>query len=596
MTIKYLMELIKFEKFDLSKENQSLKNFKFTISNKSNKTYYQVAYKLVFYMKTILLVLLCSILSFGTAFARKGISETEKLAATAKVWGFLKYYHPTVAKGKFDWDRQLLDLLPLVYNAETKEEYSDIIMAWIESLGNIKICKNCQMESRTDHFEKNLDLSWFKDSDIFTLSLSEKLQFIERNRYQGKPYYINNGGKNSTLIISNEKSYENFDWTVKSMRILSLIRYWNTIEYYYPHKYLIDTKWDKVLLEMIPKFNDPTSELDFHLAMLELVVKIDDSHGYFSTELINQHFGLGLIPAAFKIIDNKIVLTGFYNKDLAAANDLEVGDIISKIEGITVSEILRENLRYINGSNYSTKLKYAFGKIYPSSSDSVEVEIERKGITKTRKLGRYQRDEFISKPNQKDWEIFQDNIGYINLKGIDGKELMHAFDSLENTVGIIIDLRNYPQEFFGNHFKNFLGARNEVITKVIKPDFKYPGKFIVSDQKATTKVSKYKGKVILLVDEYTQSRAEFTALHIQNGYNVTTVGSQTGGAGGVMIPIEFVGGFQSYFTSSGIFLPDTTPIQRKGLPIDHEVRQSLEGAIESRDEVLDKAEMLVLEK
>ena len=61
-------------------------------------------------MKRVALIFL---LVFSQAiFALDKISQTEKLAATCKVWGFLKYYHPNVASGELNWDSQLLEKLP----------------------------------------------------------------------------------------------------------------------------------------------------------------------------------------------------------------------------------------------------------------------------------------------------------------------------------------------------------------------------------------------------------------------------------------------------------------------------------------------------
>jgi hypothetical protein len=34
-----------------------------------------------------------------TLFAQSQLTETQKLAATCKIWGYLKYYHPKVADG-----------------------------------------------------------------------------------------------------------------------------------------------------------------------------------------------------------------------------------------------------------------------------------------------------------------------------------------------------------------------------------------------------------------------------------------------------------------------------------------------------------------
>ncbi len=523
------------------------------------------------------------------SFAQEYFSQTDKLATTAKVWGFLKYYHPNVANGKIDWDKQLIERLPSIEEAKTSEDLSLIYLHWLESLGDIKLCKNCQERPSSIYFDQSFDLSWLENQNVFTQELSDKFKLIHQNRYQGKPYYVSTEGRNSDLVISNEKSYNDFDWRNSQLRLLAFFRYWNIIEYFYPHKYQLDEDWDSVLYEMLSKFLSAETELDYHLSMLELVVKIDDSHGYFTTDLINSHFGLNLIPAAFKIIDDKMVITALYDKNLASANDLQVGDVIAKVEGVDVSQILRENYKYINGANLGVKSKYAFGKILNGSADSVEVELIRGENKYVRKLAKYPRDKFNAQSESTSWELIQDNIGYINLKNIDGKQLSIALQRLENTKAIIIDLRNYPKEFFGNQFKNFLGARSEVVTKRIKPDFKYPGRYLVSDQKGKTKASKYAGKVILLADEYTQSRAEFTALHIQNGYNVTTIGSQTAGAGGVMIPMDFIGGFTTYFTSSGIFYPDMSPIQRNGVRVDIEVKPTIEGIIAGKDEVLEKA-------
>jgi hypothetical protein len=86
-------------------------------------------------MKKILLIvffLLCQH-SFS-----KPINETQKLAATAKIWGFLKYYHPNVADGSQNWDDQLFQILPKVEEAQSEEAFSLVIENWITSLGEIK--------------------------------------------------------------------------------------------------------------------------------------------------------------------------------------------------------------------------------------------------------------------------------------------------------------------------------------------------------------------------------------------------------------------------------------------------------------------------
>ena len=62
-------------------------------------------------------------------------SEIKNLSSLCKIWGFLKYYHPNVAKGNYNWDEQLLIILPKVEQANNKEELSKVYWDWIESLG-----------------------------------------------------------------------------------------------------------------------------------------------------------------------------------------------------------------------------------------------------------------------------------------------------------------------------------------------------------------------------------------------------------------------------------------------------------------------------
>lgn len=53
---------------------------------------------------------------------------------------------------------------------------------------------------------------------------------------------------------------------------------------------------------MAPKFRFAKDTITYHLAMLELIVKIDDSLVVFMTNNTNQYFGLKWAPFHFKLI------------------------------------------------------------------------------------------------------------------------------------------------------------------------------------------------------------------------------------------------------------------------------------------------------
>lgn len=517
-------------------------------------------------------------------------NEIKNLSNLCKVWGFLKYYHPNVAKGNFNWDEHLLTILPKIENSKNSQEISKIYIDWIDSLGEIKECKTCKTINSKDSFDNNFDLSWTQDSNVFSDELTRKLKYIENNRFQGKSYYISTTS-NGNVVIENEPEYKDFEHPSRNFRLLSLFKYWNTIEYFYPYKYLTDQNWNDVLMEMIPKFINSKSASEYHLAMLETVIKLDDTHANFYTKKIHEYFGLNYIPIRFKVIESKAVITSFYNDSLAKINDLRIGDILEKIDGKNVREIIFNNKKYINGSNDNVKSKNYDFTVFNGFIDSANLTIKRNEIDIHKQVGRYNEELFKNKKilNPEKYKILENNIGYINMANLEMKDVDKMMLSLKSTKAIIIDLRNYP------NFIPFLIARRLIQTKksfvkFIEPDLSYYGKFKWRDGMIINPIKNeyYKGVVILLVNEETQSATEFSTMLLQIGDNVITIGSQTAGADGNISKIEFLG-FKSFISGIGVYYPDNSETQRKGVKIDIEVNQTIKGIQEGRDEILEKA-------
>tara|TARA_A100000171_G_C2133691_1_gene148477 strand:- start:2892 stop:3245 length:354 start_codon:yes stop_codon:yes gene_type:complete len=100
---------------------------------------------------------------------------------------------------------------------------------------------------------------------------------------------------------------------------------------------------------------------------------------------------------------------------------------------------------------------------------------------------------------------------------------------------------------------------------------------------------KYANRVVLLVNEFTQSFGEFTAMCLQTGDQVTTIGSRTAGADGNVSKMELPGGLSTWISGIGVFYPDGTETQRNGIKLNYEVKPSISGILEGRDEVLEMA-------
>lgn len=541
------------------------------------------------FMMAKYLILLVSVFIL-TCNPKQELTATQKLHLTAKVWGFLKYYHPRVNEGKINWDAQLIDIISKLDDVRTEQELSDMYNEWIESLGEVPPCDNCASKGDSEHFDKNFDLSWLHHQR-FSPTLVKKLTFIEQHRTQ-RQHYIQLDG--ATTLFTNEPTYTASQWSDENIRWVTLFKYWNVIEYFYPYKYVMDQNWDEVLLEMIPRFQEVKSEGAYHELLHELTIKLCDSHSFFVTDSVRSFAGNKYIAARFKIIDDKAVITEFYNDSLAQRDDLQRGDAVLNVDDVPILERFHQNEKYINGSNEAVKkMGYAFRWIFNGNTDSVQITFDRGGKIKTKTIRRYDRSALrIQEAPAKKWERLKGNIGYVNLEEdvVTLEDLPTIMHELNGTKAIIFDLRNYP-EFIWDELVGYLNKERKVAASYTQPDLTYPGRFIRfnADSIGKRNQSPYKGKVIILMDEGTQSRGESFVMALQTVDGAITVGRQTSGADGNIADFTFFDDKTTWITGLGVFYPDGRETQRIGIVPDVHVPLTVEDIRIGRDAILAKA-------
>lgn len=539
-------------------------------------------------MKKITLLLL--VLLSQTIFGNTKISETEKLTATCKVWGFLKYYHPKVANGEFNWDQQLLEILLKVEKAQTKEEFSLILENWIDNLGPIKEVAPIVESKDVEYFDKNFDLSWFNNK-LFSKKLSKKLKFIEDNRFQTNEEFGPDFDAFKKL-----KNYFDLDYTNKGSRILMLFTYWNVIEYFFPYKYVLDQKWNKTLEQTLPLILDAKNDVEFLSAMKRMSTNLNDGHVMFHIyPTLATYKKPFYFPATGKIIDEKLVVTEILGDSLAEAYNIKIGDVITKINDKTIKNYIDENRDLISASNEASFLNKVVNPILISDSENVKVEFLKDGKSEIKEMTWFNyhdshRNEYKKGAMKKKdkFKLLDNNIGYVNMGIIKPKNIPDMIEVLKSTKAIVFDMRNYPLNTW-KEISDFLNSQEKSFAIYTEPYLKYPGKYKWTEGKAGFEnKDHYKGKVIVLLNEDAYSQSEWTAMCFQTAGNTTIIGSQTAGSDGNVFEFDFRA-FHTGFSGIGVYYPNKRETQRIGIVPDIEVKPTIKGIQEGRDEVLDRA-------
>ena len=522
---------------------------------------------------------------------KQKINDLELLG---RIWGFLKYHHPALATGNYNWDYELFRMLPEYLKITDNAKRDEFLLQWIGKYGEIAKCETCE-ETPADAFLKP-DLSWVDKSNM-NQQLKDLLHKIYSNRSQGDHFYINSKTAVGNPEFLHEDPYPQMRCPDAGFRLLALYRYWNMIQYFYPNKYLTDKNWNTVLKEYIPKFILAGTQLDYELIALKLIGEIDDSHAQLleGREKIDSLRGNWIAPFQVRFIENQLVVTKYYKPDLQTESGLKVGDIITQINGKAVKTIVDSVKEYYPASNESARLRDMANDILQSNIQTIQINYISYNQTKQKDLSLYDIQDMYRYMYKKDttlcYKLLNDNIGYITLKSIKEEDINGIWQDFENTKGIIIDIRNYPSSSIAAaSLWSYFVSNSTPYVKFTKRNPDNPGEFTFTlfDVIYGSK-EQYHGKLAVLVNEETQSNAEFNTMAFRAGTNTTIIGSQTAGADGNVSDIYLPGGLKTWISSIGVYYPDGRQTQRVGIVPDIVVKPTIEGIRDGRDELLEKA-------
>ena len=100
---------------------------------------------------------------------------------------------------------------------------------------------------------------------------------------------------------------------------------------------------------------------------------------------------------------------------------------------------------------------------------------------------------------------------------------------------------------------------------------------------------KYKGSVVVLIDERAISQAEHTCLFLEAMTHAKFIGTPTNGANGAVTSVVLPGNIRADFTGDDIRHADGRQLQRIGIQPDVKVEPTIQGIRQGRDEVLEAA-------
>lgn len=513
-------------------------------------------------------------------------------------WGFLKYHHSGISKLNINWDAALFQILHQIDKVNSEKEFNKILEDWVDNLGDVP-----NYTSDVEIVGSNPTYKTILSSSTFKQTLTNQLIQINKNyNYDDNKKYVSLDNPIGNPIFSNEIEYSQISYPDAGLRLLSLYRYWNMIQYYYPYRDMIKN-WEEVLEKFIPIFLNAKNKNEYVIACLKLIAIIEDTHAnVFGSPIIDSIKGIYICPFQTQYIGDKLVVTNYYKYDSNELN-LKIGDIITEIDSKTPESFIQQYFDLISASNKRTRLKILFsasGYALRSNNRKAQITYLRNNIKYTTILKRIPIEQ-VSK--RYDWNEAKgdirftsiiDSIGYIYSGNLQNNDLKILVEQFSKKKGLIIDLRCYPSVFMPFTYGNWLNCDGPFanLKKIEKyhPAQLHEGKQI-NQVKSEILNQKYDGKLLILVNSNTLSQGEYTTMAFSKRKNTFVIGSQTAGADGDISLITLPGGIKTLISGLRVCYPNGDETQRIGIKIDIPSEQTLAGILKGKDDQLEDAIM-----
>ena len=247
----------------------------------------------------------------------------ENIEIFCKAWGVLKYHHPQVLSGKYNWDDEFIRRISDILHCKNVNQRNKYILQWIESLGEFETSSEKENGMRYD-IKQHPDLSWINDG--LGLKLKTKLEQITKVKRDSVWNFYVNIYEGAALEFTNEPIHEPYSYEDYKFNLLALSRYWNIIHYFFPYKYLMDEDWNDVLKKFIPRVLKITTEQDYILFFNQIRSCLSDFHSG-TMHITNMRAA----AERLQYVEDNFIVSGFFKRTTPYFSPLHVGDKILSI-------------------------------------------------------------------------------------------------------------------------------------------------------------------------------------------------------------------------------------------------------------------------
>jgi uncharacterized protein (TIGR03437 family) len=539
------------------------------------------------------------------------------LSAFAKVFGYVRHFHPSDQSYLIDWEGFAVQGVRAVEDAATPQDLATRLQALFQPIaptvrvfvqGNrptlpaeLQPASTAGLQvTRWDHFGVQMSGTFYIDQRLKSPVQGSQLPagFVDPAQPYEAPigqglsllvplslYVDSKGTMPAQAAATIAPNYSGVD--DRATRLAGIIVAWNAVQHFYPYFDVVQADWPAALADGLRSAATNSGLTDFQATAGRFAAAYHDGHA----RVIGPN--PATVPLVWDWVENQLVITYVVDDQ---GKGLLPGDRVVKIDGVAADSAIAQAGQRISGATPQWILWRSLLTVTICNGSAMQLEVEpyaSPGSTRAVQIACGQYLDFLdphsfTEPRGSVVQTLEPGIQYVDLNRLTTADWNAALPSLASAKGIVFDMRGYPLTtvWLQNLWQSHLNSAQWHIPKPAKPDrTDFP--FQQDPSWDLVPLIPYlTANRVFLTSGRSISFAE-SVMGIVEYYKLgEIVGGPTAGTNGNVNEFLIPGGLTMRFTGMKVLKQDGTQHHGVGIRTTIPATRTRQGIVAGRDEVL----------
>ncbi|MHC4470261.1 MAG: S41 family peptidase [Planctomycetota bacterium] len=378
----------------------------------------------------------------------------------------------------------------------------------------------------------------------------------------------------------------------RATRLADVVIAWNVFQHFYPYFDVVETDWPAALRRALTEAAEAVDERAFLDVLRRLVKELHDGHGGVYHQSEQRAFRM---PFVWDWVEGGLVVTLVPDGD---DSGLAAGDVVHAIDSVPAKDALAVEEALISGATPQwIRYRGVENLAWSETRGPRKLTVERAGKPGVKVVVEVEPElprKGLAEPRPEKVAEVEPGVFYVDLSRVNDADFDAALPKLSKATGIVFDMRGYPrrigpQTFFPHLVTEPSTSAQWHIPVLTRPDrvgitFERGREWQLFPQKPYLDA-----KRAFITDGRAISYAE-SCMGIVEHYRLgEIVGAATAGTNGNVNPVTLPGGYRVTWTGMKVLKHDGSRHHGVGILPTIPVSRTRAGVAAGRDELLERA-------